>query len=435
MTKKNAVIILIICLCIVFSIYIYEKKQKNSILEGIYIDKVYVGNLNKYEAIKRLQNHIKEYENKYFVLYYNDYKWYLEKSEILELDLNKTVNDALRYGRNTFFINTFLTRIKLKNSPVIMPFSYSINEKIFKELLKDIKSKIYKEPRDAYFYIDKNKVQIAEEVVGITVDENRLRKYIKKSKASTKINIPTRELMATRTANLLRKMDIKYKTMEFSTKFNKLNKNRTKNIRLAANKLNGYILRPKEIFSFNKVVGERSIENGYKKAPIFVENEIVSGIGGGVCQVSSTIYNLALLLDLEIIERKNHSKPVDYVPLGQDATVEYDLIDLKFCNNTDGYLVLFTIVEDNVLKIMAYSDSKRNEKISLCSKIIKKIPPPISIKNDYDLKKGNIEIRKGKDGYQVETWKQYVGKKEKKLVSIDIYNPTETIIFVGKKTC
>ena len=110
--------------------------------------------------------------------------------------------------------------------------------------------------------------------------------------------------------------------------------NRTSNVKLAAQFVNGTVLMPDEVFSFNEVVGERTEARGFKEAKVFVKNEIVDGIGGGICQISSTLYKASLFADLQIVERTNHSFTVDYTQLGEDATVYYGAVDYKFKNNT-----------------------------------------------------------------------------------------------------
>lgn len=436
MCKKTTafVLIFVFCLCLVIWLCIFEKNQKNNILEGIYIDKIYVGGLNKEEARNKIQDYFRKNKNKKLVLLYSKHKWCLDYLEILDLDINEAVDKALSFGRKGLMLNTFFTRIKLKYSPEVIPILCNINEQNFRKLLRDIRGKTDKNPKDAFFYLDNNEINIAKEVKGAAVDDIKLRNIIKSSfiKNKTEIKIPIKILDANVNANSLRKLEIKHKLMEFSTFFNNTNKNRTENLKLAASKINGYILKPGEIFSFNKVVGKRSKENGYKKAPVIIKGKTMYDVGGGVCQVSSTIYNAVLLLDLEIVERKNHSRPVDYVPLGQDATVEFDLIDFKFRNNTDGNLVLFTMIEKNRLNVMIYSNKKANKNISLFSEIIETIPPSVKIEKDSSLRKGKIRIKKGKQGYKVKVWKSSDGDN-KKVISIDTYSPIDTIIYVGKK--
>lgn len=116
---------------------------------------------------------------------------------------------------------------------------------------------------------------------------------------------------------------------------------RATNIILATASLNNYIMFPGDVFSFNKANGPRTAERGYQPAPIIVGNAVVPGIGGGVCQVSSTLYNAVLQAGLEVVERYPHSQPVGYVPPGKDATIS-DYLDFKFRNNTDSMIMLKT---------------------------------------------------------------------------------------------
>lgn len=131
--------------------------------------------------------------------------------------------------------------------------------------------------------------------------------------------------------NELRQIDEVVST--FTTKFPVRKKDRNTNIRLASSKINGLVLLPGDTFSFNTVVGKRTIPDGFKTAPVFKNGKHDMGVGGGICQVSSTLYNAALFADLEIIQRHNHSMPVAYLPVGRDATVDYGSLDLKFKNS------------------------------------------------------------------------------------------------------
>lgn len=110
---------------------------------------------------------------------------------------------------------------------------------------------------------------------------------------------------------------------------------RTNNIRLSAGNINGTILEPGAVFSFNRTVGRRTIEAGYKEAPIFVGQEIENEVGGGICQTATTMYNAALESGMQVIERHTHSMPVKYAPPGRDATVYWGVADLKFKNTLD----------------------------------------------------------------------------------------------------
>jgi Uncharacterized vancomycin resistance protein len=138
---------------------------------------------------------------------------------------------------------------------------------------------------------------------------------------------------------------------KYSTKFDLTLVNRTDNIRLAAKALDGILLAPGARFSFNRSVGERTAEAGYKEALIILEDTFIPGIGGGICQVSSTLYNAAVLAHLEILERHVHSLPVNYVPPGQDATVSFPDLDFKFRNSLAFSLKIRSSIVGNTLTI------------------------------------------------------------------------------------
>jgi vancomycin resistance protein YoaR len=118
----------------------------------------------------------------------------------------------------------------------------------------------------------------------------------------------------------------------FTTSFNARQANRSSNIKLAASKFDGMVLMPGERISFNGVVGRRTAKAGYREAGIYLNGRTDTGIGGGICQVSTTLYNAALLANLKIVSRTNHSMPVPYVPIGRDAAVDYGSIDLVLEN-------------------------------------------------------------------------------------------------------
>ncbi|WP_407307688.1 cell wall-binding repeat-containing protein [Desulfosporosinus sp. SB140] len=145
---------------------------------------------------------------------------------------------------------------------------------------------------------------------------------------------------------------------QYSTHFDATLVNRTENIRLAVKALNGKLLTPGERFSFNESVGERTAEAGYKEALIIEGNVFTPGLGGGICQVSSTLYNAVVLAHLEVLERHPHSLPVEYVPSGQDATVAFPTLDFKFRNSSDAYLLIRSFIEGNTLTFQLYRKTK-----------------------------------------------------------------------------
>lgn len=141
---------------------------------------------------------------------------------------------------------------------------------------------------------------------------------------------------------------------DYTTYFDSRDQFRTINVRLAAKALDGQLLAPGDVFSFNKVVGERTEPAGYLPAYVFVNKDIVKADGGGVCQDSSTLYQAVKQAHLEITERHSHSLPVAYVPRGQDATVSFGQLDFGFRNNTQGYILLSARSGENWVRIRLF---------------------------------------------------------------------------------
>lgn len=119
----------------------------------------------------------------------------------------------------------------------------------------------------------------------------------------------------------------------YSTSLGGSSRNRRHNIRLACEAIDGSVLMPGEIFSYNETVGPRSSRAGFRTAPVIIRGELVPGTGGGICQVSTTLYNAVLLADLKVVRRSHHQFPVHYVPPGRDATVAYGSVDFRFANS------------------------------------------------------------------------------------------------------
>lgn len=145
------------------------------------------------------------------------------------------------------------------------------------------------------------------------------------------------------------------KISSFSTPLVDNNKNRVTNIKITCSRISDTIVKAHEEFSFCEVAGQPSSEDGYKEAHAIVDGEVVNAIGGGNCQVSTTIYNAAKAIDgVEIAERHEHGKDVGYIEMGKDATVAYDYLDLKFENNNDFDLKLQAYVKDNKVCVDIY---------------------------------------------------------------------------------
>ncbi len=187
--------------------------------------------------------------------------------------------------------------------------------------------------QDARYEYKDGEVVIIDERKQITVDKDKVIEALKSENAETTIDVKVKTPEVT--ADKLRALLFRDVMGEFSSNFSSSSAARASNVTLTAERINGYVLMPGDVFSYDKTVGERTYANGYKEAGVYVGNKVESGIGGGICQTSSTLYSAALYANLEIVSRKSHSLPVSYVPAGQDATIAQGYIDLLIKNNTE----------------------------------------------------------------------------------------------------
>lgn len=192
------------------------------------------------------------------------------------------------------------------------------------------------DPQNAYYALENNVISVVPNVDGRIIDKEQAAELVADLKEGGEvIYIPYTSTVAEITTDVLQAKLFNATIGSYTTSYGTSNANRCANIANAASRINGKILMPGEVFSFNGTVGPRSVANGFYVAKEYVNGETVDGIGGGTCQVSSTLYNACIYSDLSIVSRTNHMFPVGYCPLGQDATVADTGVDFKFVNSMD----------------------------------------------------------------------------------------------------
>lgn len=191
---------------------------------------------------------------------------------------------------------------------------------------------------------------------------------------------------------------------EFTTRFPSRQFSRNANIRLAAQKLDGTLVMPGEVFSFNKTVGERTIKDGYRLAGIYRNGKHDLGIGGGICQVSGTLYNAILLANLKIVQRHNHSMPVAYLPVGKDATVDYRGPDLGFRNESGLPVAISSEFVSGKLTFRILGVPNPSRKVKIVTSDLKSWGRGVKYVDDSSLPPGKEKvIEKGSSGHSVNT--------------------------------
>ncbi|TXL67522.1 hypothetical protein FHP05_00460 [Cerasibacillus terrae] len=232
--------------------------------------------------------------------------------------------------------------------------SLFVDMHLLQQMMKNINQQMYKAPIDAKLSTNN---EIIPGIPGQMLDKN---KFIKQFQAffyqnkQGKMRIPTKAVHPKVDGELLTEISAK-EIGFFSTSYNETNKERSHNIRLAAEAIDNHVLFPGETFSFNKVVGERTKEKGYKRAPVIVKGELAEDIGGGICQVSSTLFNAVNLQGIQIMERYSHSREVPYVPPGKDATVSWWGPDFVFKNKYKQPLLIRASAKNGTMIIRIFS--------------------------------------------------------------------------------
>lgn len=294
-----------------------------------------------------------------------------------------------------------------------------------------IHSEIYKEAKNAYFEEDPFKVY--PEVKGVDFDVNKAKKVLNEHPNNIEFTI---ELKISTPKITLKNLKINLFPDELSTfftQYDETNKDRTTNLKIAASKIDGTILLPGEEFSYNKIVGARSIEAGYKEAKIYQNGQVVDGLGGGICQISSTLYNAVVCANLDVTERFNHQFITSYVKPGRDATVAYGSKDFKFKNRRTYPIRIDVYVSNGMATVNIYGIKEKEEKeVNIEVETVSTIPYETKYIKDYSLSSGTEKLKqKGTNGVIVNSYK--ITKENgniisKELLSKDTYKPLEKII-------
>jgi vancomycin resistance protein YoaR len=239
------------------------------------------------------------------------------------------------------------------------------------------------------------------------------------------IEIPIKKVVPPLTEDDIKRWGMDQVLGIFTTKYEMNQEDRAINLLIASSAINNVIVYPGQIFSFNTWVGPRVTEAGYKQAPVVYLGKLIPGVGGGVCQVSSTLYNAALLSNLKVIQRLNHSLPVSYAPLARDATVVYDGVDLIIENTSQFPILIVSNVAPPHLTVAILGRKTNWKRVELETKIIETYPFQTKTTTDPSLTKGSKKkVISGRKGIKAELWREveYIdGSLKKELVNTSIY--------------
>jgi vancomycin resistance protein YoaR len=308
----------------------------------------------------------------------------------------------------------------------------------------DYVKKINREPVDAVARIENNSVVIVPHVIGRNIEKSSLvsiASELEKSENTEKIlpvvfiqpKTTTEDVNAKLFKDTLYTMNTQFRTDTVN------NVNRGENIRIAVSKINGLMLAPGEEFSFNKIVGPRTEAGGYKIAHVYSGGKVIDDGGGGICQVSTTLYNSVLYSNLDVTERNDHQFTVSYVPFGQDAAVSYGGPDFKFRNSTSWPIRIDGRVtkENRIYFTLMGTDENLGRKIEIVHETVKTTDFVKKYIDDPTLEEGKTKVKQnGMKGYVINTYK--IIKQDGKITSktkiyTSTYRPLDEEILKGTK--
>lgn len=440
--KRIAVFMIVFCFLVMSVFIVPLKGEENQVYNGVNFNGHSLAGKKQSEVYAFLAEVNKAIETQQIILYCsnNDKKIISNYREMgISIDKEKIWDQAVSIGRSGRWWKDIWKRWQLRRSPEEIPLQMGVDKEKMRRKLYELTFPWRIDPKDAELVIKKNdNIEIKTHEYGKEIDISAAAIELEKSAALNPggeiiVNIAFIPLKPARLKSDLEMLNIKGLICKYSTKFNTARINRTHNIELAAKALDNCLVAPGAVFSFNETVGPRTIERGYDEADIILQNELVPGVGGGVCQVSTTLYNAVLHAELGIVERTPHTMLISYISPGLDATVVYGYRDLKFRNTTNGCLIIKTSIYQGNLEVKIYGMPAKGRKIVVKSTKEKEIPPQTIFREDSHVPKGKYILeRAGQKGYIYKV-ERYIYDAQGKLlnqelISRDYYPPIDQII-------
>lgn len=358
-----------------------NKVAADVIWDNIYIETVDVSGMKAKQAKKALNEFTAEYKAQKIKLVAeeSEAEVSLEELGFQMKDVDKLVKAAVSYGKKGSVFSRYQKIKALKGKvvePVLVDADFEIDKDVASKVISEKFSKLEGAAVDATIKRENGQFVITDGKSGVKVDMEKSVKIIDDhfAKDWKYTGIQTINLVTTVDEPNITKeqlQQVKDVLGTFSTTF-KANNNRGKNIANATSRINGMVLMPGEVMSASDSMGSRNAANGYLEAGSYLNGETVESYGGGVCQVSTTLYNAVILAELEIVERSSHSMIVDYVKPSMDAAISEGVLDLKIKNNTDAPIYIEGITNGGKLTFTVYGKEYRpsTRKVSYISETL-----------------------------------------------------------------
>lgn len=428
--------------------------------QGVYVDGIHLGGMTQQEGLNAVTTQAQQRNDAWSVrlTYQGQLVTQITADQLgMKVDVADTLNAAWSQGHTGDVYLRKEAMEQLLTTPyegfTALPGG---DTSVIDNILTDIRNNVYRAPQDATVSFDPSKTEpftFQNEVAGRILDTAPIKEqlyHMVSTLESGDIEIMPQSIQPQVTVADLKKQVALRGTAstDISTRSTE---NRTNNIRRCFELINGYVLKPGNTFSFNNVVGMRTEKNGFFEADEYVRGEVVSGIGGGSCQASTTLYQAAVRAGMKITEREPHSMEVNYCEYGKDATVYWysnHKIDLAFRNTTDSPVYIVASVQSNpsnrkrlIAKVSIYGADLGNISYDIDAEITEILPAPTEPKYVRDTKQQYVTytdeeqvVVKSKDGLVVTSYLvTYENGRESNRTKLfeDTYKPKQETIYVG----
>lgn len=349
------------------------------------------------------------------------------------IDIKASVKAAFDVGREGTLMHRIARIVEVRQNGIDLPVVHTLDREVAQSFLNSLAEKIDRKPADAKLEVKKGSFRITKEKTGLKLDVERSLSGIEEQ-----IGLVPKEIDLVAVTDEPKVTAEGFKGIDgvissYSTRFKPRQVDRTHNLGLAVKSIDGTLVKPGGTFSYNREVGPREKKYGFRDAPIFVKGEVEPGTGGGICQVSTTLYNAALLANLKIIQRQHHSRPVTYAPVGRDATVAFPSLDLRFQNTTGYPLYVSAYMGKNTVNVALLGKKTPGLKVQIVSADHKVIPMPVIKRPASDAPVEKSE--RGMSGHKITIYRVVTlngGETRRERVSTDVYRPQPRIIHAPK---
>lgn len=437
--KSGLIFVLVLVIGIVAALLLYFYQmfyRSDCFLPGVRVASVAVEGYSREQAEAAILSQLEKAYSTKVTFYNSNYKYETSLGDICQpFDTEEVVAEVWKSEQNR---NWRTKVLNLDGSrEIIYPVKLNYNPDVKQNLAVEWNKHIKRESSNARLEVDREQgLIIIPAIVGKEVDIDAT--FAALPDELTEFGAVKVPITVADQYPVVDEEDLKImgELSSYATWFNVNEVDRSHNLYLAASCVNGSVVAPGEIFSFNNTVGPRTAATGYRDALVIVGDKFEPGLGGGICQVSSTLYNACLLAGMEIVERHNHGLAVAYVPLGLDATVSYGLQDYRFKNNTEYPIYIHTTAGGGKLTVNVYGhlDYKKNIKLSHIVDRVINFEEITEV--DQNLQQGEVKIdHKGIPGYVVRSFRSFYDNSDQLLnqeqLATDRYRPLNKLTFTG----